>query len=233
MRDLRFERLSDDGSHFVLTDSRGVEYRLPVDEDLAASARRGLQRTSVKQTAGTITPRDIQALIRQGLSIDEVVAQTGLSPDFVQRFAEPVLAEMDFVIQRARRLAIYAAGQQIPVEDLVDRAAREADVPTEDLQWSCRKVEDATWRIDAGVASGEVLGLIFRVSEGTVTPADAHTAGLLKGSARVVDLTDSSGSRLPRHWDSEHPAAKAAAAARSAHVEPSPSSMSDDPSRIF
>lgn len=211
MRELRFERLSDDGSHFVLVDSRGVQYQLPVDEELAASARRGLQR-STRSVAGTITPRDIQSLIRKGMSIDEVVDQTGLGQDFVQRFAEPVLAEMDFVIQRARRLAIYAAGQQVNVDDLVERAARHADVPTADLMWSCRKVEDATWRIDASAGDSDVLSLIFRVSEGTLTPADAQTAGLLKQPQRVVDLTQTSGSRLPRHWDAEHPAAKAAAA---------------------
>ena len=162
-----------------------------------------------------------QALTRQGLSIDEVVAQTGLSPDFVQRFAEPVLAEMDFVIQRARRLAIYAAGQQIPVEDLVDRAAREADVPTEDLQWSCRKVEDATWRIDAGVDTGDVLGLIFRVSEGTVTlpmrTPRAYSRGGQSGRPhRIVRFPLASPLGLRNTL-------QPAAAARSAHVEPATS----------
>lgn len=236
MRELRFERLSDDGSHFVLVDSRGVQYQLPLDDELATSARRGLQRSSTKSAAGTITPRDIQSLIRKGMSIDEVVEQTGLGQDFVQRFAEPVLAEMDFVIQRARRIAIYAAGQQVNVDDLVERAAQHADVPTADLVWSCRKVEDATWRIDASAGDADVLSLIFRVSEGTLTPADAETAGLLKQPHRVVDLTQTSGSRLPRHWDAEHPAAKAAAASRSSHpasdTPPTPS-LNDDPSRIF
>ncbi len=205
MRELQFERLSDDGSHFVLVDSRGVQYQLPVDEDLAAAARRGLQRSSAKAPTGTITPRDIQSLIRTGISIDQVVDQTGLSQDFVQRFAEPVLAEMDFVIQRARRLAIYTAGQQIPVEEIVDRAARAADVPTDELVWSCRKVEDATWRIDAAADGSDVLGLIFRVSEGTLTPADAQTAGLLKQTTegrrphggRDLDATEALGCATP------------------------------------
>jgi hypothetical protein len=233
MRELQFERLSDDGSHFVLVDSRGVEYQLPVDEELAAAARRGLQRSSSKAPSGTITPRDIQSLIRTGISIDQVVDQTGLSPDFVQRFAEPVLAEMDFVIQRARRLSVYTAGQQIPVEEIVDRAARAADVPTDELAWSCRKIGDATWRIDAATEGADVLGLIFRVSEGTMTPADAQTAGLLRQSGRVVDLTDAGASTLPRHWDAQHPAAKAAVAARSSHGTVQDTAPSDDPSRIF
>ena len=106
----------------------------------------------------------------------------------MQRFAEPVLAEMDFVIQRARRLAIYAAGSKYLWRIWWIAPHARPTFPTEDLQWSCRKVEDATWRIDAGVDTGDVLGLIFRVSEGTVTPADAHTAGLLRGRQRV-DLT--------------------------------------------
>ena len=123
MRELQFERLSDDGAHMVLVDSRGVQYTLPVDEGLASSVRRGLQRSTARSAPGNITPRDIQALIRQGHSIEDVSSRTGLAEDFVQRFAEPVMAEMDFVIQRARRLSIHAAGQQVPVEDLVDRGA--------------------------------------------------------------------------------------------------------------
>ncbi|MCU0277629.1 MAG: septation protein SepH [Candidatus Nanopelagicales bacterium] len=230
MRELQFDRLSDDGTHFVLLDSRGVRYSLPIDEELAASARRGLQRNSVRNEAGTTTPRDIQALIRQGMTIDEVTQTTGLAADFVQRFAEPVVAEMDFVIQRARRLSIYAAGQQVRVDDLVDRAAAQADVPTEELVWSCRKTEDATWRIDASTGDRDLVSLVFRVSEGTITPADGATAELLRGR-RVVDLTDSEDSgRIPEHWDALHPAAKAAAAAR---VPRAPESAPDDPSRIF
>lgn len=232
MRDLQFERLSEDGTHFVLVDSRGVHYSLAVDDGLASAARRGLQRTSVKAAPGTITPRDVQSLIRKGLSIDDVAARTGLAIDFVQRFAEPVVAEMDFVIQRARRLSLHAAGQQISVDELVDRAARRADLPTEELTWSCRKTGDATWQIDAGTQAGDVLSLIFRISEGTLAPADADTAELLKGS-RVVDLTEAGPGSMPRHWDAEHPAAKAAA--RSAHTVPAatPPPLNDDPSRIF
>jgi hypothetical protein len=232
MRELQFDRLSEDGTHLVLVDGRGVLYRLAADEALAAAARRGLQRTSAKASPGSITPRDIQSLIRSGESIDDVAQRTGLAVDFVQRFAEPVMAEMEFVIQRARRLSIYAAGQQVPVEELVDRAARRADVPAEELAWTCRKIEDATWRIDADTAAGVVLSLVFRVSEGTLAPADAATAELLRG-APVVDLTDSGQPALPRHWDAQHPAAKAAA--RTAQVSPAVTqpTLTDDPSRIF
>lgn len=232
MRELQFERLSDDGAHLVLSDSRGVQYTLGVDEGLAASVRRGLQRTTARTAPATITPRDIQALIRQGHGIEDVAARTGLAEDFVQRFAEPVMAEMDFVIQRARRLSIYSAGQQIPVEDLVDRAARRADVPVEELSWSCRKTDDSAWRIDASTATEDVLSLVFRVSEGTLTPADAATADLLK-SRRVVDITESGQPALPRHWDAQHPAAKAAARSAQTSVDLTQTAPADDPSRIF
>lgn len=231
MRELRFERLSEDGTHLILEDSRGVQYTVAVDDGLAASVRRGLHRTSTKHTTSSITPRDIQALIRQGVTVDEVAAQTDLALDFIERFAEPVVAEMDFVIQRARRLSIHAAGQQVPVENLVDRAARRADVPTDELEWSCRKTDEASWRIEASVDGQDVLSLVFRVSEGTVVPADVRTADLL--ISPVVDLTDPK--PLPRHWDAEHPAAKAAvrsAQARGTSMVTQPA-LTDDPSRIF
>lgn len=228
MPELRFVRLSEDGGHLVLSDERGVPYLLPLDEALAAGVRRGLQRSTVRDTQPSITPRDIQALIRKGVSIEEVCDQTSLDEDFVRRFAEPVLAEMEFVIQRARRLSIFDDGLTISVEDLVERAARFADVPDEELQWSCRKVQEATWRIEASDLQGRpVAALVFRVNEGTISPADDRTTDLVRNpSGRVIDVTDGQ-ITIPRHWDAEHPAAKAAARhASQPHV-------SDDPSRIF
>lgn len=222
MRELRFERLSEDGTHLVLSDVEGQLHELPLDEALASAVRRGMRRTSTRKGSGTITPRDIQAMIRKGLSIDEVCGRTGLDTDFVQRFAEPVMAEMDFVIQRAQRLTVYEGEQAFPVEELAERAARNAGVPTEDLDWTCRKTAESTWRIDASAHGQEVLGLVFRVNEGTITPASDDEIG---GAANLVDLTESS---MPMHWDAEHPAAKAAA--RQAHTSPV---MGDDPSRIF
>jgi hypothetical protein len=140
------------------------------------------------------------------------------------------MAEMDFVIQRARRLSIHSAGQQIPVEELVDRAARSADVHTEDLEWSCRKTDEHAWRIEASAEGRDVLALVFRVSEGTVVPADVRTADLLGNS--VVDLTVPK--TIPQHWDAQHPAAKAAVRAqqRPAVMVEQPL-LTDDPSRIF
>lgn len=228
MRELRYERLSEDGTHLVLEDGRGVQYTVAVDENIAAGVRRAIHRATTRQSTGSLTPRDIQALIRQGVSVQEVAAQTDLALDFVERFAEPVMAEMDFVIQRARRLSVHSAGQQIAVEDLVDRAARRADVPVAELDWVCRKTDESAWRIEA-LADGELaLALVFRVSEGTVVPADVATADLL--GSRVVDLTET---RMPAHWDTQHPAAKAAARAAAARPATPEPALPDDPSRIF
>lgn len=229
MQQLRFVRLSEDGTFVVLTDEQGVPYQLALDEALAAGVRRGMQRSVAQKSQPGITPRDIQSLIRKGVSIDEVCDQTSLDVDFVRRFAEPVLAEMDFVIQRAQRLSIFSEGLTVSVEDLVDRACRRADVPEDELQWSCRKVEEATWRVEAVHESGPgVVALIFRVSEGTIVPADETTESLIRNpSGRVVDVTDGQIS-IPRHWDAEHPAAKAAARHATPTLAPN-----DDPSRIF
>lgn len=232
MRELRFERLSEDGSQLILADESGVLFEVPVDDALVSTIRRCAARTSVRNVPGAMTPRDIQALIRQGVTIEDVCARTGMDPDFVQRFAEPVMAEMDFVIQRARRLSVFDGRTAIPVEELVERAARRADVPTEELEWSCRKTAEATWRIEAAAGPALVVSLVFRVGEGTITPADEATDALLVNRPRqMVDLTDGS---MPQHWDAQHPAARAAARQAQGPVpEPMQSWQSDDPSRIF
>lgn len=200
MRELQFDRLSDDGRFFVLIDSRGVRYTLPVSEDIATAARRGLQRTAIRDADAVVSPRDIQALIRSGHSVDDVVIRTGLAEDFVRRFAEPVLAEMDFVMQRARRLTMHSAGAQVTLEELAESAAADRGLDAADLTWSCAKVDDGLWSISTSYDDRSLLQVQFRVTDGTLTPGDDVTDQFVRGYRN-----------LPAHWDVEHPAARAKA----------------------
>lgn len=253
MRELKFNRLSEDGTHFVLKDSRGVTYRLTVDEPLATAARRGLQRTASRTDGMAMSPRHIQALIRGGMSIDEVVAATGQQPDFVQRFAEPVLAEIEFIVQRARRMRVRLGSSAHTLDEIVDIACERADVPTDDVQWLCAREDDGCWRIRTEADGQPLVEVRFRVTDGTITPTQ-DTIARLAPRTSVVTLPESSlvGS-LPAHWDAQHPAARAAARhvaeatdieiapappapARNlvgSHDHSSPPLFDDDPSSIF
>lgn len=60
--------------------------------------------TGTDPTAVTdLSPREIQARVRAGASVDELCSDSGMSQDRVVRYAAPVLAEREHIIGRARR----------------------------------------------------------------------------------------------------------------------------------
>src|SRR5947208_3759105 len=56
-----------------------------------------------------LTPREIQAHLRAGRSIPEVAAEAGVDPDWVERFAVPIVAEQAQMVERARVMTFSKA----------------------------------------------------------------------------------------------------------------------------
>lgn len=95
MHELRVIEISD--STVLAVNENGEEFRVSLDE--AQIAR--LRSPRVDSTAVKVAPREIQALIRAGLSADEVCRVSGASPEDVDRYEAPVLAERDFILNSA------------------------------------------------------------------------------------------------------------------------------------
>ena len=60
-----------------------------------------------------LTPREMQARLRAGFSIAEVASEAHVDEEWVSRFAAPILAEQDQVIERAQSL-VYTAPRKGP-----------------------------------------------------------------------------------------------------------------------
>lgn len=108
MRALRVIGLDEDGKSVILEDpeNRGERFKLPADERLRAALRGDLARLGQMQIeAGEaqMRPREIQARIRAGESIDQVAAAAGLPTHRVERFAYPVLLERSRTADLAQR----------------------------------------------------------------------------------------------------------------------------------
>ena len=71
-----------------------------VDEALRAAARRDRPRLGQLQIEieGGLRPREVQALIRRGLSAEEVADRAGWTVEKVRRFEGPVLAEREHLL---------------------------------------------------------------------------------------------------------------------------------------
>lgn len=110
MQDLRLIGVHEDGQHLLLANADGERFRLPLDEALRAAARRDRPRLGQLQIEieGGLRPRDVQALIRRGLSAEEVADRAGWTVEKVRRF-EGVLAEREYVAAKARQCAVGSA----------------------------------------------------------------------------------------------------------------------------
>ncbi|MEU4317108.1 septation protein SepH [Nocardia sp. NPDC024068] len=150
MRELRVIGVTPDSAHIVCVDTEsGQKFRLPADDKLRAAARGDLARfgqIEIEMEA-TMRPRDIQARIRAGASVEQVTQESGMPLSRVERFAYPVLLE------RARAAELSQKAHPIrpdgpAVEILIDvvTAAFSARGHTLDnAEWDAWKDEKGFW----------------------------------------------------------------------------------------
>ena len=129
MTSLRIVGRSQDGSTLFLVDRDGEKYELANDSTLrsalglenAGSSVSSLQQSTQEEprTAhlklATLneapTPREIQSLVRGGVSIAEIAAQSGLSEEKIQRYADPILRERFHIAQQALATVVKQIGR--------------------------------------------------------------------------------------------------------------------------
>ena len=149
---IELELLGANGDSVVMTDARGTRYNIVVDDALRAAVRR--ERPSARPSAeeppapGTpVRPRDIQALLRSGASVQEVATATGLTVDHVSRFEGPVSAERHNAVRQAQSYRIgWEKDSPVLGELVVDRlATRGVDPAT--LSWDALRHGRDPWQI--------------------------------------------------------------------------------------
>jgi hypothetical protein len=107
MKDIRF--LAVDGDYMLLEDAGGTKYRLLVDDNLKRSIR-GI--TPQRLDDSSISPREIQEEIRAGRTIQQIVESSGAPEDYVRKFAQPVLDELDHAVLNALTVRLEVAGDR-------------------------------------------------------------------------------------------------------------------------
>ncbi|WP_227998374.1 septation protein SepH [Nocardia australiensis] len=150
MRELRVIGVTPDSTHIVCIDAEtGNKYRLPADDKLRAAARGDLARfgqIEIEMEA-TMRPRDIQARIRAGASVEQVTEESGMPASRVDRFAYPVLLERARAAELAQK-AHPVRGDGPAVETLIDivtAAFTERGHNIEGAEWDAWKDEKGFW----------------------------------------------------------------------------------------
>jgi hypothetical protein len=98
MRELTVVGLDVDGKHIICECKQpGERFLLRVDDRLRAAARgeaiRARQAEIDAEVTNVLSPKEIQARIRAGASVEQVAESAGVDIARVQRFANPVLLE--------------------------------------------------------------------------------------------------------------------------------------------
>jgi hypothetical protein len=96
---------AENGALIVVSED-GDRFRVPITEALHTALR---QNRPAAPVAHRVSPREIQAMIRAGKSAEEVIAETGESAEYVERFEGPVIAEREYVITAARSVPVAVA----------------------------------------------------------------------------------------------------------------------------
>ncbi|OBK18689.1 septation protein SepH [Mycobacterium asiaticum] len=161
MRELKVVGLDPDGK-FVLCEgaSSAEKFRLPADDRLrAALDGRPIppeQPPLDIVVTNMLSPKEIQARIRAGASVEQVAAASGSDLARIQRFANPVLLER----YRAAELAtashpLLADGPAVlTLLETVTMALVARGLSAEKLSWDAWRNEDSRWTVQLGWQAG-------------------------------------------------------------------------------
>ena len=135
----------ESGSLLVASEE-GTRYRVAIDDVLQSRLR---QTSPSPGDVRKLSPREIQAHIRAGMSAEDVAAITGVPLDYVQRFEGPVLAEREFVIESALAVPVQLAIETDPLGGGVTFGTvirrRLADGGAIGERWASWKEEGGGW----------------------------------------------------------------------------------------
>ncbi|MQY19283.1 septation protein SepH [Nocardia macrotermitis] len=182
MRELRVIGLTPDSAHIVCIDPEsGTKYRLAADEKLRAAARGDLARFGQIEieTEATMRPRDIQARIRAGASVEQVTEESGMPLSRVERFAYPVLLERARAAELAQKAhPVRKDGPAVEtLIDVVSAAFAERGHNIDIAEWDAWKDEKGYWVAQLQWQAGRsVIAAHWRFQPdahgGSVTPLD-------------------------------------------------------------
>src|SRR5512146_292764 len=154
MRELKVVGLDVDGKHIICESMQpGERFRLRADERLRAAVRGEAVRARPSEVdievTNVLSPKEIQARIRAGASVEQVAESAGVDAARVERFAHPVLLERS----RAAELAtashpVLADGPSIQtLLETVAAALVARGLDHDATSWDAWKNADGRWTV--------------------------------------------------------------------------------------
>lgn len=187
MRRLEVIAVSDDGTFVLLAGSEDAArptHQLRIDDRLAAAVRGDLDDSEPRESE--LSPKEIQARLRAGDSVEEVAKAARVPVSRVMRYAGPVISERDRVVEQARAARLRrrprAPESLTPLGEVVEqRLAETAGLRFDTVSWDARRREDGAW----------IVSLSYVARGGS-----RHAEWLWQPSARELTSANALGTRL-------------------------------------
>jgi hypothetical protein len=155
MQDLKVVGVEQDALLVAADD--GERFRIAIDDALQSKLR---HRATRPAPGPKVSPREIQAQIRSGLSASEVAAATGVPLEYIERYEGPVLAERDYIVRTALGVAVHTAMDIDPITEVVTfgTAIRErlTALGATDEDWTSWKDANGTWMVRLTFTSADI-----------------------------------------------------------------------------
>jgi hypothetical protein len=161
MRELKIVGLDVDGKRIICeADDFSEKFVLRPDDRLRAAVRGETTGSSQPQSdtevPSMLRPKEIQAKIRAGASVEQVASAAGVGIERVERFANPVLLE------RARAAELATAAHPVLADgpsvltllETVTAALVARGLDPEATSWDAWRNEDGRWTVQMGWKAG-------------------------------------------------------------------------------
>src|SRR5581483_6237571 len=187
MQELRFVAVSEDGQYAVLgVPGRSARFTLPIDERLRAVALGQTSRLAQYEieVESPLRPKEIQARIRAGETVEEIADAAGIAVERVRWFEGPVLAERAYIAEQAQTASVRRPGESTPGPRLGEITAERlslAGADPDDVQWDARKRGDGNWQVQLTFTTGGRL----HVAEWLYDPRRRHVIPSDDAAARM------------------------------------------------
>ncbi len=179
MRQLVVVSISADGTRLLLapTAESRATHEVVVDDRIQRAVR-GVAPDPAAPQISALSPKEIQARLRGGASVEDVAAEAGVTPSRIERYAGPVRSERENVLTAIRAMNITRARtgtSALPLGAAVDaNLAGMAFARVETATWSAYRRADGAW-------VGRLEVVVRDPVRDTSSPRRAGTKGARKG----------------------------------------------------
>ncbi|MCX7522439.1 septation protein SepH [Microbacterium sp. STN6] len=136
----------------------GERYRIAIDEVLQSRLRQS--RSESGTGAPKLSPREVQAYIRSGMSAADVASLTGADLEYIARYEGPILAEREHIVASALSVPVRASadvdplGEQATFGEVIRE--RLASLAASGERWASWKEQEGGWIVKLAFTVDEI-----------------------------------------------------------------------------